>query len=260
LADDLEINDPKLKARAEVGRRGREVLRTMFSRLCGLRFANRRTIWWPTWLGLWCIATLLVTPVAWWWIWGEAFLSLNRPIPAEELVVEGWIGLDALKAAAQETKRHAYQYVVATGGPTSDGWTERGWNYAEMAAKELMRLGVPKEKIISAPAKDSERRRTFGSAVAARQALEAKGISALNLNVFTFGPHARRSQLVFAKVFGRQTKVGVIAWSPANDHTVPWWHSSERSREMLTESAAYLFEAVLNSGRRSNSTDSTEPR
>ena len=227
----------------------------MFSWLRRLRFAKRQTIWWPTSLGLWCIATLLVTPVVWWCIWGEVFLSLNRPIHAEELVVEGWIGLAALNAAAQELKQGGYQYVVVTGGATSERWMERSWNYAEMAAKELRRFGVPKEKIIAAPAADSESRRTFESAAAARQALEAKGISPLSINVFTFGPHARRSQLVFAKVFGRRTNVGIIAWSPSNYQTVSWWHSSERSREMLTESASYLFEALLNSGRRSNSTE-----
>jgi hypothetical protein len=249
MADDLEINHLKSKDLAQVGCGAGEAFIRMFYWLRRLRFANRRTIWCPTWLGAWCIATVLVTPVVWWCIWGEAFLSSNRPIPAEELVVEGWIGLDALHAAAEDTKQYGYQYVVVTGGPTSERWEEHRWNYAEMAAKELIRLGVPKEKIIAAPAEDRERRRTFESAVAARRVLEAKGISAVSVNVFTLGPHARRSQLVFAKVFGRRTKVGVIAWSSPDYQTVPWWHSSERSREMLTESAAYLFEAVFNSGR-----------
>jgi hypothetical protein len=227
----------------------------MFSWLQRLRIANRRTVWWPTWLGLCCMATLLVTPVAWWCIWGEAFLSLNRPFPAEELVVEGWIGLEALNGAAQEAKEGGYHYVVVTGGPTSERWTERSWNYADMAAKELIRLGVPREKIIGAPTENNKRQRTFGSAVAVRRALEAKGISPSSINVFTIGPHARRSQLVFAKVFGRRPNVGIIAWFPPNYHTVSWWHSSERSKEMITESAAYLFEVVLNSGRSSNSID-----
>jgi hypothetical protein len=34
---------------------------------------------------------------------------------------------------------------------------------------------------------------------------------------------------------------------------MPWWQSSERAREMITETAGYLFEAILNAGRRSNS-------
>lgn len=229
----------------------------VFSWLRSLRFARRQTVWWPTWLGLWCLATLLVIPVAWWGIWGEIFLSLNHPLPAQELVVEGWIGLEALHAAAQESKKDGYQYVVVTGGPTSERWTERSWNYAEMAAKELIHFGVPKEKIITAPVEVSERRRTLGSAVAARQALEAKGISPSSINVLTFGPHARRSQLVFAKVFDH-TDVGIISWSPPNDQNVPWWRSSERSREMLTESVAYFFEAILNSGRRSNSVEAPD--
>jgi hypothetical protein len=34
---------------------------------------------------------------------------------------------------------------------------------------------------------------------------------------------------------------------------VLWWQSSERARELLTETAGYIFEALLNSGRSVNS-------
>src|SRR4029077_8696711 len=95
-------------------------------------------------------------------------------------------------------------------------------------------------------------RRTFESAVAAWRALQAVGIHPRTVNVFTFGPHARRSRLVFAKADGPGTDVGVIGWIPSGYVALPWWQSSERARELLAETAGYLYEVLFNSGRGSS--------
>src|SRR5262249_31161001 len=110
----------------------------------------------------------------------------------------------------------------------------------------------PEEKIVVAPANDSESQRTYESAVAVARALRVRGIHPKCLNVFTLGPHARRSRLVFAKVFGPETKVGVIAWEKADYDSMPWWRSSERARELIPETAGYFFEVLLNSRRSSS--------
>jgi DUF218 domain len=205
-------------------------------------------------LGILCIALFLTIPFFWWCVSGESFLSLTERSPAEILVVEGWIGREGVRAAAAEFEQHGYLYVVTTGGlTTGKGWEEGGWSYAEGAEHELVRDGVAKDLIIVASAKDAERQRTYECAVAVWRTLQAKGIQPKAINVFTFGAHARRSRLVFAKVYGPKTEVGVISWVPAGHLALPWWRSSERAREMMTETAGYLFEALLNSGRRSNS-------
>jgi hypothetical protein len=196
---------------------------------------------------------LLFTPVVWWWSCGESFLSLTQRLPAEVLVVEGWIGRDGIRAAAAEFEQRGYRYVVASGGLSSAHWEKDPLNYAQMADGELIRLGVPKDKIIVAPSRITESRRTYESAAAVWHALQAKGLRPNSLNVFTFGAHARRSRLVFAKVEGPGTKVGVVSWSPSDYEGVPWWRSSERARELMLETVGYLFEALLNSGRSSNS-------
>jgi hypothetical protein len=215
-----------------------------------LRFAERRTVWCPTFLGSFCIVALPVIPITWWCNYGESFLSLTQRLPAEVLVVEGWIGRDGVRAAAAEFERGGYRYVVTTGGlTTAKGWIEPGWSYAEGAAQELVRLGVAKNRLIVATAADSESQRTYSSAVAVRKALDSMEIQPQALNVFTLGPHARRSRLVYAKVEGRETEVGVIGWAPPSDEAVPWWRSSDRAKELLTETAGYVYEVLLNSGR-----------
>lgn len=218
------------------------------------RLVQRRTIWCPTWLGFLCIACLLASPLLWWWTYGESFLSQTERLPGEVLVVEGWIGREGVRAARAEFEQHGYLYVVTTGGlTTGEGWEEGGWSYAEGAERELIRDGVAQDRIIVASVKDAGRQRTYESAAAVWRTLQAKGIQPKAINVFTFGAHARRSRLVFAKVYGSKTEIGVISWVPTGRLAPPWWHSSQRAREMITETAGYLFEVFLNSGRHSNS-------
>jgi|SRR5271165_5490278 len=126
-----------------------------------LRLVQRRTVWCPTWWGSLCMIVLLVVPVAWWCTSGESFLSLTRRLPTEVLVVEGWIGRDGVRAAGQGFEQHGYQYVVAAGGSNFDSWNEDRSCYAEMAGRELLKWGVSADRIILAPAKETESQRTY---------------------------------------------------------------------------------------------------
>jgi hypothetical protein len=220
-----------------------------------LRVFERRTVWCPTLFGSLLLVLALVTFGASWFVLGESFLTLNRRLPAEVLVVEGWIGYDGLRAAATEFRQHGYQYVVTTGGATDDRWSDHRWNYAEMAERELVRSGIAAEKIIVAPSRDALNQRTYASAVAACEALQARDLHPDAFNVFTLGPHARRSRLVFAKA-SHLEKVGAIGWVRPSDRTLSWWRSSERAKEFVAETVAYGYELLLNSGRISNSAGS----
>lgn len=184
---------------------------------------------------------------------GEQFLELTKRLPANVLVVEGWIGREGIRAAVAEFKGSGYRYIVASGGLTSGPWEDQLSSYAKMAADEMLRLGIPKEKIVVATADYTESHRTFESAITVWRVLRSAAILPKAVNIFTFGPHARRSGLVFAKVLSPSINVGVIAWTPAEYRTEPWWRSSKRSRELLEETVGFLYEFLFNSGRASNS-------
>jgi uncharacterized SAM-binding protein YcdF (DUF218 family) len=218
-----------------------------------LRLVQRRTIWFPTRLGFSFALIAMLILVAGCLAYGEKLLSLTDRRPADVLVVEGWIGRDGIGAAVREFEHGGYRYLVATGGLTSGRWEDEPTSYAEMAAREMISLGVPKSKIIVAIAENTERHRTFESAVAVWRALRDAGVNATGLNVFTLGPHSRRSALVFSKVNSGGAKVGVIGWLPKEYREEPWWRSSDRSKELVDESLGYLYELLLNSGRRSDS-------
>jgi hypothetical protein len=224
-----------------------------FSWIARLRLFRRCTAWGPTWTGLTCILAITIGLIAAWLNYGESYLTITQRSPADILVVEGWIGRPAISGAVTEFRRGGYRLVVCTGGLTSGRWEETPASYAEMAARELVRLGVPETCILIATARVTESHRTFESAVAAWQTLQQAGIKPKGLNIFTVGAHARRSWLVFAKVNSDLENVGVIGWIPTEFQKEPWWQSSERSRELLEETSGYLYEVLLNSGRPSNS-------
>ena len=188
-----------------------------------------------------------------WFNYGESYLTLTDRTEADVLVVEGWIGRPGIRAAVDEFERGSYRCIVATGGLTSGVWEDQPVSYAELAASEMTRLGIPKESILVATAEMTESHRTFESAIAVWRALRKADIKPKAFNVFTIGAHARRSALVFAKVSSQGSKIGVIGWVPVEYKKKPWWQSSERSRELLEETVGYLYEVLLNSGRRSNS-------
>jgi hypothetical protein len=217
-----------------------------------LRLFRYRTILFPTWAGCFFFATILLVLVLAWVNYGESYLALTHRAPADILVVDGWIGRKGLTAAVDEFGRGGYRFIVASGGLTSGRWEDKPSSYAEMAAVEMVRLGVPKEKLVVATSEHTESHRTFESAVAVWRTLRDAGIKSKALNVFTLGAHARRSALVFAKASSPDVSIGVIGWLPAEYKTEPWWRSSERSRELLEETVGYIYEVLLNSGRRSN--------
>ena len=216
-------------------------------------FAKRQTALLPTPLGWLCLLLLVLAPPMFWWFCGEAFLSETRRAPADVLVVESWIGLEGIRAAGSEFVRGGYRYIATTGGYTGRHWSQQHTGYSEIARRELIQLGIAGERIISAPDVDADHQRTYTAAVTVWRQLRAAGIHPKALNVFTIGAHARRSRLVFAKVFGSETDVGAIAWNPPDFGAEPWWRSSYRAGEFIKETVGYTFEALLNSGRMSNS-------
>jgi uncharacterized SAM-binding protein YcdF (DUF218 family) len=223
------------------------------------KLVRRRTILVPTLLGSCLILLILVTPMVWWFTNGESFLSLTHRLPAQVLAVEGWIGSDGIRAAATEFKEYGYRYLVTTGGPADQRWEQRQRSYAEIAEDELIGLGIPANQIIFAPSRDTDFDRTYESAMAEQRALQVRGLQPKAINVFTLGAHARRSRLIYAKVGGAGTNVGVVSWNPPHNDGVPWWRSSNRAKNFLTETAGYMYEVLLNSGRGLNPSDQETP-
>lgn len=216
---------------------------------------KRSTIWVPTLAGWIVICALLLGPVVLWAFFGERFLCVTERKSRTVLVVEGWIGVEGVREAKVQFNERGYEYIIATGHLSGEPWHQKRWSYAEEAEEQLLRMGIPREKLIIAVPRELEVHRTFETAAAVRRTLESRNIHPDAIDVFTRASHGRRSRLIYAKAFSGYCDVGVISWLPPTYAELPWWTSSVRTLELIKETGAYFFELLLNGGRTSNSTE-----
>jgi uncharacterized SAM-binding protein YcdF (DUF218 family) len=171
------------------------------------------------------------------------FLAETRPVESKIMVVEGWLNEFSLRQVAKEFKDGNYRQIYTTGGPVegSGRYESDPMTLASVAAGRLKKFGVPPECVQMVPSRVVDRDRTFGSAVALRNWFDEHKTSVRNFNLFTEGPHARRSQLLFQEAFGSEAKVGVIAISSPDYDAKHWWHYSEGVRAIIGETIAYAY-------------------
>ena len=215
-----------------------------------LCLARKRTLWVPTWQGS-LVLLGLVLGFAFLFVSGiHSFLAKTERVNADILVVEGWVPDYALRLAAREFRRGEYRYLCTTGGPLDHGsYLAPFNNWAKLAASTLQALGTPEAKLVVAPAPAAQRHRTFRAANSFREKLAAASIEQAALNVVTLGTHARRTQLIYEKVFGDEVEIGVVSVPSRAYDPDRWWASSNGAKAVLTETIGWLGEWIADSGR-----------
>jgi hypothetical protein len=174
------------------------------------------------------------------------FLAVNAPIQADTLVVEGWLPDYAIKSAIAEFKKGEYRQLITTGLPLSKGYYLAEYkNYAELAAATCIALGFDKNKVVAVPAASVVKHRTAASAIALRDWLAASGLKVDSINLYSFGPHARRSWILFKEVLNPDIKVGIIAAEPEDYNPQEWWKSSAGFRTVTGEIIAYIYASFV---------------
>ncbi len=158
------------------------------------------------------------------------------------LVVEGWMPDYGMKEVILETQRTPYVMLVVTGGALERGAPLSNYGtYAELGAATLAKLGANTPSPQAVSAADVYRDRTFTSALALRDWLKAHGPMPAKINLVTLGAHARRSRLLFNKVFGPDVKIGVISVPDRSYDAQHWWRSSQGFRVVTDEFIGYLY-------------------
>ncbi len=118
-------------------------------------------------------------------------------------------------------------------------------NYADMCLGTLLKLGLSSNVVAAVPAPFVWQDRTYAAAVALRQWWRAHGMAPSHVNLFTLGPHARRSRLLFERALGAGVTVGVVAFPPWHYDTRHWWRSSSGFRDVTGELIAYAYVRVF---------------
>jgi len=207
------------------------------------RTESRRVLTWQGWVLLLGILALIL-----WQLLMNVypFLSKSAPIQGEILVVEGWLPDLGLENARSHYEAGSYRRMLLTGGPLLQGYYLAEYQtYARMARATLEAMGMAPELLVEVPAPPAKRNRTYASAQAIRQWLERNGEADTPFDVFTQGPHARRTWLLYRLAFAEERPIGIIASAQENYDSNRWWSSSEGLRSVIIETIGWFYARFL---------------
>lgn len=207
---------------------------------------HRRECLVPTWQGLLLFTLFCVVLMVMAVLTVHPFLAVTEPVPAGVLVVEGGVPDYVLEEARVEFERHQYRRLYVTGGPLSHGGHLSDYKtYAELGAATLVRMGMRESALEAVPAPSVRRDRTYTSAVALKNWMLQHSASETSINLVSMGAHARRSQLLFQKAFGEDSRVGIIAIENREYDPKRWWQFSDGVRTVVDELIAYIYALVV---------------
>ena len=116
---------------------------------------------------------------------------------------------------------------------------------SSLAAEALIQFGVPTDRVVTTSSEEVYRDRTFHSAMAVKQWLQAQGLRTTSIDVVSVGPHARRSRLLYEEALGNEVRVGVISVEDRRFDPDHWWRSSAGVRTVVDELIAYLYARIV---------------
>ncbi|NEP06050.1 MAG: YdcF family protein [Okeania sp. SIO2G4] len=176
-----------------------------------------------------------------------SFLALTSPIKADILIVEGWMSDYAVKLAIAEFQQGAYQKLITTGSPIGKGYYLSEYNnFAELTAATLITLGFDPDRVVTIPTPQVVKYRTAASAIAVKEWLTTSNLKVDSINIYTLGPHARRSWMIYRNILSPDIQVGVIALEPKDYNPHRWWQSSAGMRTVVGEAIAYFYTRFVN--------------
>lgn len=169
------------------------------------------------------------------------FLNEEIPTSTKVLVVEGWIPDEGLRNAIDYYHDKHYEYMIVTGIPIEQ-WTFASpySNMADATARSMKEMFF-KDTVyrIHIPT-TIQRDRTYSTAVALEMKLDSMGLQHAEFDLYSMGSHARRSYMMFEKVFGDRIK-GLVADDDPSFVPSDWYRSSRGFRTVFGELTSYVY-------------------
>ena len=214
---------------------------------------RKRTVLLPTWPLSLLVLAAAIGLLTWAVFRIHSFLAPTRPAEkADLLVVEGWMPDYNLPRVVEDFREGAYQRIAVTGIALDKGsYLQEFKSYGDVTAATLKKMGIEDGEIVVGATTDTLRHRTYTAAVALRRAVDDAALSVESLNVYSQAAHARRTWMVFRKVFGDDVEIGIVALPTQSYDPDQWWASSAGIKSVGMESIALCHEWLFDSGRSS---------
>ncbi|HJX35554.1 MAG TPA: hypothetical protein VJ280_01200 [Dehalococcoidales bacterium] len=153
-------------------------------------------------------------------LWGlpniYRFLSEEKPVQTDVLIVQGWLYPFMYDEVAKRIHCDSLSLIIVTG-------KRKDTLYGK---SQLIRRGICPDKIDVAPY--DERLTfsgTFQEAYTLRTFLKAKYPGVTAVNIFTISVHGRKSLVMFKRVLGKDVEVGVLTCKKNAFDETRLWHS-----------------------------------
>ena len=167
-----------------------------------LKVINKRERYGFTWLGWIVFLSAIIISLTICLRLLHPFLAISAPVNGDIMVVEGWLPDYALEKVIVDFQDGYYKSLVITGGPLSKGSDFAEYStYAELTAATLIKIGFDDNKLFVIPTPAVNRDRTYASAIELKKWLDNSGMVIEVLDIYSLGPHSRRSWLLFQYVF-----------------------------------------------------------
>ena len=212
-----------------------------------MKLIERKECWRVTWIGWICLLAFgtLVSLLLLFTI--HPFLAPTKPVEADILIVDNLLVDYGLKNLSDEFKSKNYSLILSAGVELPQG-SPLAADYktsAELNAAILVKFGIHEKEIVAITPKPVKRDRTFASALAVKNWLAQNNMQPKGINLFSIGPHSRRSWILFKEAIGEETPVGIIAFENREYDPKRWWKTSSGVRIVLGETIAYLYAKLV---------------
>lgn len=199
-----------------------------------------------TWQGWILLFTLLIMIFVGFLKFIPVYLSVNKPIDGNILVLDGQMPDFSIKEAIYIFNNGGYDFVVVTGGKIQTGYYIAGYQtMAELTTASFIKMGFDKNKIITIPGGEYKRDRTYNSALSLKKWIMENNVNIKKMDVLSVGCHARRSKFLFKRAMKNEYEVGIISVEDPEYNSDNWWTSSVGVRTVLSETIAFFYVSLF---------------
>lgn len=213
-----------------------------------MKLIERKECWRVTWIGwmgvlaFWGLVLLLFLFTI------RPFLMPTKTVAADILIADNNLtDYYDLKKLSDEFRSKNYSLILTAGVllPQGSPLAAEYKTSAELSAAILKKFGIREKAIVAIIPKPVKRDRTFASALAVKNWLAQNNIQPKGINLFSIGPHSRRSWMLFKEAIGEEIPVGIIACENREYDPKRWWKTSSGVRIVLNETIAYIYAKLL---------------